>query len=90
MDNRVCVDLKKYLQQLKESKSSLDVAYEFLLSVKHFEQSTPAITQRYQFVPWVMIEEWPENNFLKQYEKALPTLPELLELVEQKDPAALV
>jgi hypothetical protein len=37
-----------------------------------------------------MVEEWPETNFLKEYSKDLPTLNDLIALVEQEDPAAVI
>jgi hypothetical protein len=37
----------------------MEVAYEFLRSVKQFARDTPKITSNYTFIPWVMLEEWP-------------------------------
>jgi hypothetical protein len=41
--------------------------YNFFASVKRFADEDPELVKEYGSMPWNLIAEWPDKNFLTEY-----------------------
>lgn len=72
MDNRKLIDLRKYLKELKtQLKNMSEIIYTFFSSCKRFSKDSPKIVSAYPNIPWLLLEEWPDQDFIAEHAKHL-------------------
>lgn len=68
LDHRRSIDLVRYLDNLKQYlPNASDLVHTFFASAKRFAEQDPLVMSNHPRIPWVLLQEWPENNFLKDY-----------------------
>jgi hypothetical protein len=79
----------KYLESLKQYlPNTSDLVHAFFASAKRFADQDPLVRSNHPRIPWVLLQEWPQKNFLKDYPQLQSS--EVLTLFTEKEPHRLM